>query len=124
MTLTEIASISNNYTDEILSTNVIKSFVNGAISKINITLKSTLPLIDDVLTYTAISDDWQNTVIVPYVCWSIKMNDSSTNEANMFLYQYESGLRELKKNKQTAIAEDYQGDSFKTVYKITNYTGM
>ena len=124
MTLTDIATISNNYTDEVLSTGMIKSFVNGAISKINITLKSALPLIDDTEPYTAISDDWQHTVIVPYVCWAIKMNDSSTNEANMYLYQYENGLRELKKNKQTAVAEDYQGDSFKTVYKITNYTGM
>lgn len=124
MTLSEIASVANNYTDESIATGMIKSFINGAISKINITLKSKLPVIDDIVTYTALSDDWQNAIIVPYVCWAIKMNDSSTNEANMYLYQYESGLRELKKYKQTAIAVDYQGDSFKTVYKIDGYSGM
>lgn len=124
MTLTNIASTANDYTDESLSTGIIKSFVNGAISKINITLKSTLPVIDDTEPYTALSDDWVHTVIIPYVCWGIKMNDSSTNEANMYLYQYESGLRELKKNKQSAVAEEYQGDSFKTVFKIERYVGM
>lgn len=124
MTLNDIASVANSYTDESISTTIIKGFVNSAISKINTNIKSILPTIHDTEAYTALSDDWINSVIVPYVCWSIKMNDSSLNEANSYLYQYEVGMKELKKNKHEAISTDYQGSSFKTVYTMTRYNRM
>jgi hypothetical protein len=125
MTLTQLTSISNNYTDENVIPQVTMQYANTALSKINVALKTTLPYFEDNITnYVGLSDDWLNIVVVPHICWAIKMNDSSINEAREFIFQYEQGIRELKKNKKTAIPLDYQGEGFSNVYKITSYNKM
>lgn len=124
MTLTDITNIANNYTDENFDTSVTIDYANSAISKVNIAVKSKLPLItDSTEEYIGLDDFWINDVIVPYVCWSIKMNDGSIAEAREYLYQFQSALQELKKNKKLVIAEEYQGDGFQTVYPIKQYRG-
>lgn len=125
MTLQNLTTIANNYTDENFSTNLTLGYMNTALSKINIALKSTLPFVSDASAdYTALSDSWLIATVVPYLCWSIKMNDGSINEAREYQYQFETALRDLIKNKSTAIGTDYQGSGFKRVYQITPYTGM
>lgn len=120
MTLNEMSKIANDYTDENIATGMLHSFANGAISRVNIELKSKLPLIDNVETYTALDDDWINAIVIPFMCWSIKMNDSSLNEAQIYLFQFQEGLREIKKNKYLAIDEAYRGDSFQTKFVMDN----
>lgn len=126
MNLTQLTSVANNYTDENFTTNITSSYANLAISKINVKLKSTLPMFstDASTDYTALDDTWLMSVVVPFICWSIKMNDGSINEAREYQYQFEVGINDLNKNKKTAISEDYQGTGFKSVYKITPYNGM
>ena len=125
MTLTEITNIANNYTDENFSTTVTISYMNSAISKINTSLKTELPLVSSANSdYAGLSDSWLNTVVVPYICWSIKMNDSSINEAQQYLFDFQRGLNELKKNRKLAIPEEYQGAMLNTVYPIKRYTGL
>jgi hypothetical protein len=125
MTLTQLTTMANNFTDENVVPTVTMNYANSAISGVNIALKTSLPYFDDNVTnYIGLSDDWLQTVVIPYMCWAIKMNDSSINEAREFLFQYEKGLRVLKQNKKTAIPTDYQGTGFRNVYPITNYNGM
>lgn len=126
MTLAQITEIANSYTDENFTTTQTFSYANTAISKINTKIKSILPFFSSnpQTAYTSLSDDWIMLVIIPHVCWSIKMNDGSLNEAREYLFQFETGLRTLEKNKKTAIAIELQGSGFKKVYPINRYAGM
>lgn len=122
MTLTELTVVANNYTDENFDTEYTLEFANAAISKINLYLKSTLPFFTDPsIDYTALSESWQRSIFVPYICWAIKMNDSSIEEAREYLFQYQEGLDLLKKNKKSAIPELYRGTGFTNVYPINQY---
>lgn len=124
MTLSEIATLANNYTDENIRTNIIRGFVNTSLSRINAELKTKLPLIDEGEEYTALGSDWIHTIVIPYVCWSIKMNDGSLNEARMYEIQYRDGIELLKINKHKAIDKAYFKDGFENMYTLKNYKGM
>ena len=113
MTLTDITRIANNYTDEVFAASVCLDFANEAISKINIALGAKLGLVNATADYTDLDDEWIRTVIIPYVCYSIKLSDGSINESQVnFLQRYEQGVRELRKNKKVAIAEEFRKESF------------
>lgn len=124
MTLTELITIANNYTDENMTSGVLLGFTNVGISRINTSIGSKLPLFDTAGEYTALSDDWLHVVVIPYVCWSIKMNDSSLNEADAYLSQFYQGLEELRKNKSKVISELHQGEGFNRIFKVKQYEGM
>jgi hypothetical protein len=123
MTITEITRIANNYTDEIFTTSVCLDFANEAIAKINVTLGATLPYMSLTSDYTALDEQWIRTVIVPYVSYSIKLNDGSINESQInFLQRYEQGVKELRKNKKQAIgAQDADGNY---IYRGNNFGGI
>jgi hypothetical protein len=113
MTITEITRIANNYTDEVFTNLVCLDFANEAIAKINVALGATLPYMDLDSDYTALEEQWIRTVVVPYVSYSIKLNDGSINESQInFLQRYEQGIKELRKNKKQAISEVYKGTNF------------
>jgi hypothetical protein len=123
MTITEITRIANNYTDEVFATSVCLDFANEAIAKINVSLGATLPYMNLTSDYTALDEQWIRTVIVPYVSYSIKLNDGSINESQInFLQRYEQGVRELRKNKKQAIgAQDADGNY---IYRGDNFGGV
>jgi hypothetical protein len=123
MTITEITRIANNYTDEVFATSVCLDFANEAIAKINVSLGATLPYMNLTSDYTALDEQWIRTVIVPYVSYSIKLNDGSINESQInFLQRYEQGVRELRKNKKQAIgAQDTDGNY---IYRGGNFGGI
>jgi hypothetical protein len=123
MTITEITRIANNYTDEVFTTSVCLDYANEAIAKVNVTLGATLPYMDLTSDYTALDEQWIRTVIVPYVSYSIKLNDGSINESQVnFLQRYEQGVRELRKNKKQAIgAQDADGNY---IYRGANFGGI
>jgi hypothetical protein len=113
MRITEITRIANNFTDEVFTNLVCLDFANEAIAKINVALGATLPYMDLDSDYTALEEQWIRTVVVPYVSYSIKLNDGSINESQInFLQRYEQGVRELRKNKKQAISTTYRGDNF------------
>jgi hypothetical protein len=121
MTITEITNIANNYTDEVFTTSVCLDFANEAIAKINVALGAKLPYyaITGDYSTTILGDEWQRTVIVPYVSYSIKLNDGSINESQVnFLQRYEQGMRELRKNKKQAISENFRGTNFGGIAKM------
>jgi hypothetical protein len=123
MTITEITRIANNYTDEVFATSVCLDFANEAIAKVNVTLGATLPYMNLTSDYTALDEQWIRTVIVPYVSYSLKLNDGSINESQInFLQRYEQGVRELRKNKKQAIgAQDTDGNY---IYRGDNFGGI
>ena len=129
MTLTNITRIANNYTDETFTPTVALDFFNGAISKINNRLRTTLPLIDSSepnyanIAYTALSDDLLTDIVANFIAYSIKMNDGSLNEADRFYVRFNEELRRLEKNKRSLIDEQYWGAGFRNGYKITPYSG-
>ena len=118
MNLKEITKAANNYTDETFGTSVTVDFFNECIAKINASIHCSLSFIDsnnttyDTNDYTDLSETWLRLVVVPYVAYSIKANDSSTNEASLLLNKFENGLRELKTNKMTAIPEEARNNNF------------
>lgn len=123
MTLTEMTNVANAYTDENFKANICLYFVNEAIGTINAELDCILPFITDTSTsYVGLSETWVRQVLIPYICYSIKMNDGSLNEANMFYNSYEQGMKRLSDNKFSAIPAIYQSSNFSKVFQI-DYVG-
>lgn len=113
MNIIEITRVANNYTDEVFTTSVCLDYANEAIAKINVALGAKLPYMDLNTDYTALAEEWIRTVIIPYVSYSIKLNDGSLQESQInFLQRYQDGIRELRKSKKAAISEVYRTSDF------------
>jgi len=123
MTLTEITQIANDFADEQVTVAVTKGFANECIANINAQLSAKLPMFDAVDTdYTALSEVWLRSVVIPYVSYAIKLNDGSLNEADTtFIQRYNIGMSVLKKNKKAAIAEEYRDSGFSKVIVIGTF---
>lgn len=118
MTLTEITNAANAYTDENFEPTTVLYFVNEVISKINSELKCNLPIFENVTEdYTALENKWIISLFIPYACYSIKMNDSSLNEADRYLGIFNSNLLRLIDNKDVAILEIYREEDFDEIYQ-------
>jgi hypothetical protein len=127
MTITDITRIANNYTDEVFTASVCLDFANEAIAKINAALGAKLPYYSPTADYSSdiLGEEWQRTVIVPYVSYSIKLNDGSINESQInFLQRYEEGLKELRKNKKTAISAAKNEQTGEYLYRKDNFGGV
>lgn len=82
---TEIAKLSDSYTDEMVMSGQVLHFFNGGISFINTELSTNLPMTDNAgQDYTALSDSWLNQIVGNYISWGIKMQDGSLNEAREY----------------------------------------
>ena len=126
MTINEITVAANYYTDEQVSPTIVRYYVNECISKINIELRTILPLVASVNdpTYTAISESWQTTLLVPYTCYSIKMNDGSLNEADRYKVVFNENLARLIEEKNRAIDSAYRGTDFTAIYRSDPTMGI
>ena len=119
MNITDMTRVANSATDESISTNMAMYFANEAISVINAEIGCELPFISDVsIDYVGLSETWIRQLLIPYISYSIKMNDSSIEEASIFYNSFSLGLERLSVHKEQAIPEDYRGSSFTTAYRI------
>jgi len=119
MNLTQMTQVANAYTDENMRVNQTLFFANEAIGTINAELDCELPFIESASNdYIALSETWIRQVLIPYISYSIKMNDASLQEAGVFYNSYEQGLERLKNKRKTAIPKDYQKESFSGVWRI------
>lgn len=123
MNLTDITNAANAFTDETATPALTLSFANEAIAKINVQLKTKLPSITSSDTYTALDEKWVRAVIIPYVSYSIKLNDGSLNEADRFLMAWQEGTNSLRRDRFDAIDELYREPAFYNAYKIKQYSG-
>jgi len=120
MTLTAMATAANAYCDENYANTLIMSYANEAIAQVNAELDAELPFIDNETTdYIALSETWLRGLIIPYICWSIKMNDGSLSEADRYQLVYNRAVEKLKIVKDNVIPAAYQGDNFSGVYEIS-----
>jgi hypothetical protein len=127
MNLTDITNTANAFTDENFQPTVVLHFVNKAISEINTELKCRLPIFSDVTTnYTALATKWIMSLLVPYACYSIKMNDGSLNEADRYLVTFNDNFIKLISDKENAISKDYREDEddFNGIYQRDLSTGI
>lgn len=117
LTLTEIVSVANNFTDENITVSMGADFYNEAISRINAMLLTQLPYINktsgdyatSVAITSALDETWQRRVVIPFVCYSIKINDGSMNEASYaFIQRFQDGMKELKLQRKSAIDINYR----------------
>jgi hypothetical protein len=128
MLLTEITTIANNSTDENFSSTIVRDFFNEAIASINTTISAKLPYITTANTndnYSALGEEWIRSVAIPYVCYLIKTNDGSLNEASSAFFQrYQVNLNQMKKLKTRAVKPEYRfwwEDASELDFKNANY---
>lgn len=119
MTLDEMTKVANSYTDENLRASQTLFYVNEAIGVVNAEVGTELPFVDEVdADYVALSETWIRQVIIPYMCYSIKMTDSAIQEAMIYKNGFDEGLQRLKSKKDNAIGVEYQGEDFSRTYDI------
>lgn len=108
MTLNDIIEASNVFTDEQLDEEDLLNIANTGISRINNEVGTSFPLFSDTSTdYTAIPKYWLNNLIGFYLSYGIKMNDSSLNEANIYLDEFYR-LLQLFKERLASLVELYE----------------
>lgn len=107
MKLSTLISISDSYTDEVLSTTKAILYANEVIAIINSKFALELPFFTDTATeytYTdpetnteqpVLNDTWMRRLFVPYLNYSVKMNDSSLNEAAEYKSNFYEALTEF-----------------------------
>lgn len=108
MKVTEIMSASDSFTDEVCTETWARAFTNQAISKINMFLGISLPLLkneDSEYSTAYLPDYWQYTLLVTHVNYGVKMNDTSLNEADRYLQEFYKYL-ELLKSRMNEIIDD------------------
>lgn len=112
MLLTDITTIANNITDENFSTIFVREYFNEAISNINVAISAKLPYITTETAssdYIALDEEWIRSTVIPYVCYLIKTNDGSLNEASAAFFQrYQVNLAEMRKMKTKSIKPRYR----------------
>lgn len=125
MTLTEMTKAANAYTDENFKAINLLYFVNEAIGTINAEINCSLPFVTSTETdYVALSETWIRQILIPYLCYSIKINDGSLSEASMFMRNYEQGMLRLVDHKFDAISEIYRNGDFSRAYQIDYTTNL
>lgn len=125
MTISEIAVLANQATDENYSVNLITGYVNQAIARINVTLDANFPLfLSADYDFVALSDSWIHLLFVTYASYAIKMNDGSLNEADRYRNEFENNFRLLEENKFKAVPTSYRGENFGNMYYMKADNGI
>lgn len=111
MTLKDIVTNSQFFTDETINSINYISVANKAIAIINTECKTLFPRIsDDSALYTSIPKDWLFTLLSPYISYAIKMNDSSLSEADRYLEEFYRALNNFKDILGTLVS-NYDGEN-------------
>ena len=124
MTLKEIMTWSDGYTDEVLTEAMALGFANRTIAVINTNFNLELPFITDVdVDYTALNDNWFVRFMIATLSYGIKMNDGSITEAQEYKNDLEVAMYDFEATDKTVVVgEDYVGDGPYTVEQIdTSY---
>lgn len=114
MKVQDIMSYSDSFTDEVCSEDWARAFINQAIGRTNSALNISLPLLkpnDSEYSSKILPDDWQNLLLVIFVCYGVKMNDTSLNEADRYLSLFNESLDLLKSKLTSVIPPEYQKPS-------------
>lgn len=118
MNLTDLYKQSEYYTDEAVTTNFALSYANKAISYVNTEIGLTLPIFSDVTTaYTALPDAWLMRLVLPYIAYGIKMNDTSLSEAARYEDEFFAALSSFREKYRDVVSEDYISDTSSNIWQ-------
>lgn len=121
MTINQLITQSNSFTDESVTSVIALEFVNMAVAIINNECDLTLPLFENVTEdYISLSDSWQKALIGSYLSYGVKMNDASLNEAQEYKLEFEKQLQSFKNSPNGAalVSDDLKSLDFGGVYGI------
>jgi hypothetical protein len=119
MKLSAIMSISDSYTDEVVTGTNALLYANEAIAFINTKLGVNLPFfVSTTAEYTALSESWCRRLIVTYLNYSVKMNDSSLNEAAEYKNSFYEAFTDLSSVYLEAIDILYLPTTLSNVYVL------
>lgn len=119
MTLRKIIGWSESFTDEVQTESFALSFANNAIAEINTEAGLKLPFIktlDEV--YTALPESWFVRLMVPYLNYGIKMNDTSVGEADRYNQQFQIALIKFRDIARNLVAVEFVNVDEQKVFKI------
>lgn len=106
MSLSEILTNSQYFTDESIEKINSINVANKALAIINTECKTLFPKMDDINTgYEYMPSSWLFALLSPYISYAIKMNDSSITEADRYLEEFYRALNNFKDSLGTLIAE-------------------
>lgn len=99
MTLQEIVTNSQFFTDETVAQINSVSVANKALSIINTECKTLFPFMENLNdAYNYMPSNWLFALLSPYLSYAIKMNDSSLSEADRYLEEFYRALNNFKDN--------------------------
>jgi len=105
MTLSDIVTNSQFFTDETVANVNSLSVANKALSIINTECKTLFPFMENQNdTYTYMPSNWLFALLSPYLSYAIKMNDSSLSEADRYLEEFYRALNNFKDNLGSLLA--------------------
>lgn len=111
MTLKELIDNVDFETDESIEDEQYIDATNKAISIINGHCGTLFSYIDEIdEEYTDIPSRWMRILFDPYIAWTIKMNDTSLNEADRYLEEFYRWLEEFKDALGTLVNMYINGD--------------
>jgi hypothetical protein len=106
MKLSQLVTEINNLSDEQESVQKVTGFINDAIAKINIKLKTKFPYMDysqDV--EPAFPETWQRALLIPFAVGRVKQMDSSQFEFSQAYSEFAVMLDDM--NTQYIVPEEY-----------------
>ena len=119
MTLNKLMGWSESFTDEIQTEDFALGYANKAIADINTEAGLVLPFIEDMdENYTALPESWFVRLLLPYLNYGIKMNDTSVAEADRYKQEFEISLIKFKDRAQSVVAEVFINQDEQRVFPI------
>jgi hypothetical protein len=119
MTINGIIAASDFYTDENISSVMALEFCNTAIALINNECDLSLPnFIDSITDYTALKENWIRGIVLPYLNYGVKANDTSINEYRDYQAEFREGLAKFKNSPNGAaiISDEFKSGDFGGIY--------
>ena len=111
MTLTEIMTMSKNFTDENPADDFVIKTANRCLYRVNSECGTSFPKFTSVSTeYTSMPGDELATLVTSYLSYGIKMSDGSIREAGMYLDEFGEALRFFKSNLGKLVDSYVEGD--------------
>ena len=111
MTLSDIVTNSQFFTDETVAQINSVSVANKALSIINTECKTLFPFMENLTDlYTYMPKNWLFSLLSPYISYAIKMNDSSLSEADRYLEEFYRALNNFKDNLGSLLDSYVEGD--------------
>ena len=116
MTLEELIENVDFETDETIEDEQYINAANKALSIINVECGTKFNLIEEIdEEYTDLPVKWMRTLLDPYIAWTIKMNDTSLNEADRYLEEFYRFLEKFKDSLGTLVNLYEGGDTYNGV---------